>query len=69
MNYLANVKLRPGSMDEAVLGEMEKDVYHVRKLIRTGDIVLDIGAYTGLFALSIKDVCPGARIVDRKSVV
>jgi FkbM family methyltransferase len=64
MNYLANVKLRPGSMDEAVLGEMEKDVYHVRKLIRTGDTVLDIGAYTGLFALSIKDVCPGARIVS-----
>jgi hypothetical protein len=54
MNYLAKAKLRPGSMDEAVLGEMEKDAYHVRKLIRTGDTVLDIGEYTGLFALSIK---------------
>jgi len=64
MNYLANVKLRPGSMDQAVLDEMKQDVYHVRKLVRTGDTVLDIGAYTGLFALSIKDVCPGARVVS-----
>jgi FkbM family methyltransferase len=64
MNYLANVKLRPGSMDQAVLGEMVRDVYHVRKLIRAGDTVLDIGGYTGLFALSIKDVCPGAKIVS-----
>jgi FkbM family methyltransferase len=50
-------------MDGDIINEMQRDIYHVAGYVRDGDFVLDVGAYIGAFALHVKRMCPGARVL------
>jgi len=58
-----NIHIRPGTMDADIVSEMQRDVYHVADYVSDGDWVIDVGAYIGVFALYVKQICPGARIL------
>lgn len=51
-------------MDADVLSEMQRDEYHVREIVRNGDVVVDVGAYVGHFARFVLDTAPGARVIS-----
>ncbi len=57
------IAIRPGTMDEDVVSEMDRDVYHVADYVRNGDLVIDVGANIGAFAHQVKQICPGARVL------
>jgi len=57
------IQIRPGTMDADVVSEMRRDEYHVADYVRDGDLVIDVGAYIGAFALHVKQICPGARVL------
>lgn len=59
----ADLVIRPGTMDTFVFREMAADVYRAREYVRSGDVVLDIGANVGAFALHVKSHIPGAVVI------
>jgi len=60
---MKTIPIRPGTMDAEIVSEMERDEYHAADYVRAGDWVIDVGPYIGAFALYVKDICPGARIL------
>ena len=63
MQTLNEIQPRPGSMDEAIIKEMEKDIYQIKDYVKNHDIVLDVGAYTGIFASFVKGIFPNTKII------
>jgi FkbM family methyltransferase len=59
----SDVVIRPGTMDTFVFQEMAEDVYRALEYVRPGDVVLDIGANVGAFALHVKSHVPGATVI------
>lgn len=57
------IKIRPDSMDDCIIEEIEKDPYHVTEYVRDNDYVLDVGAYNGTFALFVKKEFSSAKII------
>lgn len=54
---------RPGSLDFTVAEKMGHDVYRATKYVRSGDIVLDVGANIGAFCVFVKSFCPESRVI------
>ena len=58
MNNVATLHKREGSMDDDISHEMEQDIYHITELLGENQVVLDIGAYAGIFANYVKEKSP-----------
>lgn len=56
------VYIRPGTMDDNIVREIRQNQYHVKEYVRSGDVIVDIGAYIGAFALYVKECCPEALV-------
>jgi FkbM family methyltransferase len=56
------IHARPDTMDQSILAEAARDIYHTRQFLRPGGVVLDIGAYIGDFAASVKAHNPSAQL-------
>jgi GT2 family glycosyltransferase/tetratricopeptide (TPR) repeat protein/SAM-dependent methyltransferase len=53
-----------GPVDEAIVHDVwERDIYGVRRLDRPPDVVVDIGAHIGTFAVLAAESWPGARVI------
>ena len=61
---MMQLHMRAGTMDADVIAEMQRDPYHVTEFVQDGDVVLDVGAYIGAFALFVKERCPTARVIS-----
>lgn len=57
------MKTRLGTMDEYVVKEMQRDPYHVRGIVKDGDVVLDCGANIGAFASFVLSIAPNAKLI------
>lgn len=62
-NPSSDIILRPGSMDQAVYEEVQSDVYSIRKYVKGPMLVVDVGAYTGIFCRFVLSVAPDARLI------
>ncbi len=51
---MTTITPRNGTMDTDIINEMERDVYGITPYLRPNDIVIDIGAYIGAFAMYVK---------------
>lgn len=57
------MKIRPGTMDQSIVDEMNRDIYFARGRINNGDIGLDCGANIGAFAKFILSFAPEAKVI------
>lgn len=60
--------LRENSMDAVVLAEIENDIYKIKRYVKNGDTILDVGAYTGLFANYAHSLYPNSKILSLEPI-